>query len=150
MKYKLIIIKMEIVIMHLYYFLQGIISTGLHSLNFECEHKVKLSFNVINIWIFINSTFCIFFEMEHSPRLCIRWCTQQFITKFKNSKYYNHGSAKVETCINQQNSKSNKWLSILKSTNMSSSSSLEIEVLCDRQQPVAPNNHRLPLILREK
>jgi hypothetical protein len=34
-----------------------------------------------------------FLEMEHSPRLCI---TQRFITKFKISKYYNHGSAKVE------------------------------------------------------
>jgi hypothetical protein len=28
--------------------------------------------------------------MEHSPRLCMRWCTQRFIRKFENSKYYNH------------------------------------------------------------
>jgi hypothetical protein len=38
-----------------------------------------------------------------------------------NQSYYNHGSDKVETCINQWNSKRNKWLSIMKPTNMSKS-----------------------------
>jgi hypothetical protein len=33
---------------------------------------------------------------------------------------------------------------------MTPSSSLEIDVLCDRQQPVASSNHKLPLVLQEK
>jgi hypothetical protein len=46
--------------------------------------------------------------------------------------------------------KSNKKLSIFNSTNMPPPSSLEKEILSNRQQPVASNNHMLPLIHQEE
>jgi hypothetical protein len=43
-----------------------------------------------------------FFEMDLSPGLCIKRCTQPFLlSSLKNIRYYNHGSTNVETCINQ-------------------------------------------------
>jgi hypothetical protein len=92
--------------------------------------------------------FVIFFRNGVlSPSLCIKRCTQLFLlhdSEYPN--YYNHGSAKVETWIKHRNKSSNKRLTILESTSMTPSSSLEIEVMCDRQQPVASSNHRLPLV----
>jgi hypothetical protein len=68
----------------------------------------------------------------------------------KKFRSLHHGSEMVETSINHRKMNKNTELSILYPTSVSPPSSLEKEVLSNRQQTVAPNIHSLPLILRKK
>jgi hypothetical protein len=61
---------------------------------------------------------------------------------------YNHGSAMVETKINQRKNNEKDELSIKPSN--APPASLAVEILSNRQQTGTSNSHRLPLIRREK
>jgi hypothetical protein len=65
--------------------------------------KFKLKLNGPKNNLFFSPYYGPFFEMEHIFGLCIKRCTQPFLLRsLKNLRYYNHGSANVETRINQQ------------------------------------------------
>jgi hypothetical protein len=79
-------------------------------------------------------------QSMHTAIYLFKYCHQKVLITWE-------ASAIVETKNNQRKMKSTQKLSILNSANMSPSSSMEIAILSDLQQPIAPNNHSNPLVL---
>jgi hypothetical protein len=69
-----------------------------------------------------------FFEMGENPH-CVNIRTQ-LVNLFQSSRNMMSYKSWIETCINHRKMKRNNKLSILKSTNVSTPSSLEIKVMC--------------------